>query len=205
MRVARGRGDWKERGRGVGREAVRERETGRKTGRIQWEGGRMEELEMEGNCTNQLEGHSTSNAVQHKAQVPQPLHYIMCSAAPHIVVNQEVICYLLTQSLVVNDGCRDEEPCEEGGQEGGREGCRGSQKWRQGGGGLGKGREGLDFGLDWVVVNGTVGFPLKEVYIDRERGNVREWEKEEIKRDKGRGKYKARREREREGERNEDR
>ena len=38
----------------------------------------------------------------------------------------------------------------------------------KGGGGLGKGREGsvlLDFELDWVVVNGTVGFPLRELAV----------------------------------------
>ena len=36
----------------------------------------------------------------------------------------------------------------------------------RGGGGLGKRREGsvpLDCELDWVVVNGNVGFPLREV------------------------------------------
>ena len=71
---------------------------------------------------------------------------------------------------------------------------------------MGQGREGsvtLDFELDWVVVNGTVGFHLREV--KRKRGNEREREEEEIEREKGRRKEQAKREREREGERNEDR
>ena len=49
----------------------------------------------------------------------------------------------------------------------------------------------LDSELDWVVVNGTVGFHLREVYrreVERERGNEREWDEEELEREKGRGK-----------------
>ena len=70
------------------------------------------------------------------------------------------------------------------------------------------GREGsvtLDFELDQVVVNETVGFHLREVEeVERERGKEREQEEEELERKKDRGKGEQE-EGEREGERNEDR